>query len=172
MGRVVWRDDGHCFACGPRNPIGLHLHFETTASGCRTRFTASKEHQGYEGIVHGGIVATLLDEVVVQMLWAMNMPAVTARLEVRFLKPAPVGEELEVEASLLQAQGRILTAVATVRDGSGHELATGTATCLRVRATSERTAAREARSRGAEGPGGNGETVKSGDAARRDLTVE
>jgi uncharacterized protein (TIGR00369 family) len=152
MDPIAWRDDGHCFACGPKNPIGLHLRFEATRHGCRTRFTAGREHQGYEGVVHGGIVATLLDEVVIQMLWASGVPAVTAKLDVRFLKPVPVGEELEAQAVFLEKRGRVLKAEATLRSMEGTTLATAQATCLMVAATSERKQGAEGqKDRGAGG---------------------
>ncbi len=127
-----WTDDGHCFACGPRNPIGLHLVFEETDEGLRTTFLPDKRHQGYEGILHGGLVATLLDEVAVQMLWAKGVPAVTARFEVRFLRPARVGKEVVAEARLIDQSGKVFRAEASLRTADGELLAKGCGTYLRV----------------------------------------
>lgn len=172
---MVWRDNGHCFACGPKNPIGLHLRFEATSGGCRTRFVAGKEHQGYEGVVHGGIVSTLLDEVVVQALWAAGIPAVTAKLEVRFVQPVPVGEELEARAVLVERCGRAVKAEAALTAIDGSTLATARATCLSVSATSERRQGGArlrppgTRPRQAEEQGSKGETAQERNArgARR-----
>jgi uncharacterized protein (TIGR00369 family) len=132
---VDWQDDGHCFACGPRNPIGLHLRFEETDTGMKTRFVPDCCYQGYQGVVHGGVVATLLDEVAIQLLWAKGYTSVTARLEVRFLKPVPVGKEVVAEATLLARTGRAYRVNAVVKDADGDTLATATATCLKVKAT-------------------------------------
>lgn len=112
--------------------MGLHLVFEETDEGLRTKFLPDKRHQGYEGILHGGLVATLLDEVAVQMLWAKGVPAVTARLEVRFLKPAPVGKEVVAEARLIDQSGKVFKAEASLKEVDGELLATGCATYLRV----------------------------------------
>lgn len=141
-----WEEDGHCFACGPRNPIGLHLQFEETGTGMRTRFVPDNRYQGYRGVVHGGVVATLLDEVAIQLLWAMGCPSVTARLEVRFVKPVPVGKAVVAEATLLARTGRAYRVNAVVKDAEGDTLATATATCLKVKATAG--AARETPARG------------------------
>lgn len=54
---------GMCFACGEKNPIGLHLHFFETADGCLSFFTPSHEHQSYNDRMHGGLIMTLMDEV-------------------------------------------------------------------------------------------------------------
>ncbi len=70
MGALPLDDDAMCFCCGPKNPIGLKLEFETTAEGrMRTIWTPRKEHQGFKDIVHGGLVATVLDEVMVRLLY-------------------------------------------------------------------------------------------------------
>ncbi len=60
--------DHWCFACGRANPYGLHLDFEVARDRAMTRFTALREHTGYDGAVHGGIVSALLDET---MGWAI-----------------------------------------------------------------------------------------------------
>ncbi|HSQ59356.1 MAG TPA: PaaI family thioesterase, partial [Acidobacteriota bacterium] len=70
MSEIVLDDDAYCFCCGPENPIGLKLTFEETSEGrMRTLWTPRKEHQGFKDIVHGGLVATVLDEVMVRLLY-------------------------------------------------------------------------------------------------------
>ena len=93
-------DDGHCFVCGPKNPIGLKLDFIFDGTTLKTRFVPRKEHQGYTDIVHGGIIAALLDEVMVKLAIERGMPAVTARMDIRLKHALPVGEEVTVEAEI------------------------------------------------------------------------
>jgi uncharacterized protein (TIGR00369 family) len=83
-----------CFGCGTRNPIGLHLKFEEVEGKYVTTFTAGSEHQSYDGIVHGGIISTLLDEVMARYISEQGIKAVTARLDVRFRQATPIGQEL------------------------------------------------------------------------------
>ena len=85
-------DDGMCFACGPRNDIGLRLEFEAAGGDIVTRFLPQDRHQGFQGIVHGGILSTLLDEVMAHVLMRRGIRAVTARMEVQFKQIARVDE--------------------------------------------------------------------------------
>ncbi|MGB9663094.1 MAG: PaaI family thioesterase [Moorellaceae bacterium] len=84
-----------CFGCSRDNPLGLHLEFFLRDDGCvYTRFIPGIYHQGYPGILHGGLVTTILDELMANHLAKLGYRAVTARLEVRFRKPLPIGQEL------------------------------------------------------------------------------
>ena len=58
----IGQGEDYCFACGPKNPIGLHLEFQLADGKFRAHKALASEYQGYSGIVHGGIVTTLLDE--------------------------------------------------------------------------------------------------------------
>jgi len=90
--------DSWCFACGEENPIGLNLSFSETEGGVKAEFLPSREHQGYDGIIHGGIIATLLDESMVTLLNMQGIRAVTGRLNIRFKNPLKVGERVVVRA--------------------------------------------------------------------------
>mgnify|MGYP001583939697 CR=1 FL=1 len=105
-------DDGYCFVCGPKNPIGLKLDFHFDGKTIKTEFISKKEHQGYSNIVHGGIIATLLDEAMVKLAIAMNMPVVTASMEIRLRKAVNVGEKLIIEAAILSRTKKLLEAYA------------------------------------------------------------
>ncbi len=107
-------DDGFCFVCGPRNPIGLKLDFvfDGKAKTIKTEFTPRKEHQGYFNIVHGGIIATLLDEAMVKLAIALNMPSVTAQMDVRLRKALKVGEKITISAEILKETRKTLDAYA------------------------------------------------------------
>jgi uncharacterized protein (TIGR00369 family) len=121
-----------CFACSPDNPIGLRLVFEDESEICRTRFVPGVEHQGWIGRIHGGILATLLDEVMAQLLYRRAETAVTAELTVRFKRAAPVGRELLVEARQVGARGRLIEVEAEARFTDGTVVATARAKFLKV----------------------------------------
>ena len=82
-----------CFGCGAANPRGMHLHFETDEERQRIvgRFRLGAEYQGAHGFIHGGIIATVLDEVMSKVSRFSNVRAVTAELNVEYLKPVPCG---------------------------------------------------------------------------------
>ncbi len=105
-------DDGYCFVCGPKNPIGLKVDFHFNGKTIKTEFIPRKEHQGYLDIVHGGIISTLLDEVMGKLAIAMDMPAVTASMEIRLRKAVKVGEKITVEAKMLKITSKLLESYA------------------------------------------------------------
>ena len=99
---MKFTDDGYCFVCGPKNPIGLKLDFTFNGKTISTQFTPQKEHQGYMNIVHGGIISTLLDEVMVKLAIEMDMPAVTAHMDIRLRKAVNVGEKITFIAEMVR----------------------------------------------------------------------
>jgi uncharacterized protein (TIGR00369 family) len=105
-------DDGYCFVCGPKNPIGLKLDFRFNGKTIKTDFIPRKEHQGYLDIVHGGILSTLLDEAMVKLAIAMDMPAVTAQMDVRLRKALRVKERVTIEARMIKTTKKLLEASA------------------------------------------------------------
>src|SRR5690242_7927371 len=92
-----------CFVCGESNTHGLNLRFETDGSIVRTHFRPRKEHVGFQGVVHGGITSTILDEI---MVWACAVQtkqfAFCAELKVRFQSPLQPGTETIVTAELVE----------------------------------------------------------------------
>ncbi|HYR52322.1 MAG TPA: PaaI family thioesterase [Candidatus Dormibacteraeota bacterium] len=128
-------DDGMCFCCGQKNPIGLKLQFEMLPDGrMRTEWTPRREHQGFKDIVHGGLVATLMDEVMIRLLYALGIRAVTAELSTRLLRPMRAGKRYRFESRLLEDKGRVVTAEAEGFDAeSGELMATGSTKCMRLK---------------------------------------
>jgi len=124
--------DEMCFACGPRNPIGLKLKFDLKEGVCRTSFRSGSEHQGWNGYMHGGLISTILDEVMAQWLWKQGIKAMTAEMITRFIKPVPVGEELSAQASLVYKKKRLIELAAEVRLSGGEVAARAQAKFLRV----------------------------------------
>jgi uncharacterized protein (TIGR00369 family) len=120
-----------CFACGRDNPIGLRLKIEGDKKRVTTKFRPGREHEGWEGVVHGGILATLLDEVVAWICVKNGIDALTGRLEIRFRKPAKVGEELSAHAEITDSKGRAVKAKAQVVSAEKEVVAEAEALLLR-----------------------------------------
>jgi uncharacterized protein (TIGR00369 family) len=126
--------DNRCFGCGTDNPAGLCLQFEHGDDGTvRSRYIAPEHFQGYHGVVHGGILATLLDEVMAHaVMRAGGSNAATAQLEIRYRMPAMVGDPLRVEAAVLRVSGRRIQAEGRIVREDGQVVAEGQALFLQV----------------------------------------
>jgi uncharacterized protein (TIGR00369 family) len=96
-----------CFGCGADHPTGLHLQV-TVAEGVAVDavFRVSEAHQGAPGLAHGGVLASAADETLGFLNWLLRRPAVTARLEVDYLRPVPVGSDLHLRAECTAVAGR------------------------------------------------------------------
>jgi acyl-coenzyme A thioesterase PaaI-like protein len=98
----------NCFACGSLNTHGLHLELHTEGGRCWTDLTLSNAFEGWEGIAHGGVICTILDEV---MAWAVvdsDLWGVTARMSVEFKRPVPIGRPLRGEGRVIEARRRVV----------------------------------------------------------------
>ncbi len=124
---------GNCFVCGENNPNGLRLSFEINKERqtLKTTFVASPTFQGWDGIIHGGIISTLLDEAMAKLIYELGYQAVTASLEIKFKKPAPILEPLSVYGEITEVSKRLIKAKAYVAKEDGTILATGTSTFLK-----------------------------------------
>ncbi len=124
--------DDYCFGCGASNPEGLRLRFDVDEErrSAEATFKPRPEHQGYAGVTHGGIIATLLDEAMLKLCWELGIPAVTARLEVELKKPVPVGEELRVRGWIVRDRGRAVEAEAEITNSRGEVVAAGRSTAV------------------------------------------
>lgn len=92
----------HCLVCGNRNPWSLGLCFRTTDDGTvHAEFQAHPGLQGYDGILHGGVIASLLDSAMTHCLFNQGVKAVTADLHVRFLEPVSCESDLRIRATVL-----------------------------------------------------------------------
>lgn len=120
------RDATRCFVCGSENPIGLHLHFVPDGEGVRAEFTPGELHVGYEGLVHGGILAALIDDALANIWFTRGREAVTARIEVRFRREVAPGEPLTVTAVPTGRRHGMMTARAEIRTAGGDIVAEGT----------------------------------------------
>lgn len=120
MSKPLKDGDHMCFACSPRNPIGLKLEFEHEGDICRASFVPGPEHQGWNGVMHGGLVTTILDEVMAQWLWVRDLTTMTAEMTTRFVNPVPIGVKLTVESRMVADKRRLflMEANAMLPDGS------------------------------------------------------
>jgi len=121
---MPYESDHYCFACGAANPIGLHLRFTYADGTAEALFTAERAHQGYPGIMHGGLVATLLDEAMAHAAIAAHGAAVTGDLHVRMRgQGVPLGRPLRLQGRVTGGRGRLVLTAATLRDEEGRLLA-------------------------------------------------
>ena len=99
----------------------------------KTTFVPSPVFQGYDGVVHGGIISTLLDEAMAKLSYELGYNAVTGTLDIRFKNPAPVGQPLSVYGEIIEAGKRVIKAKARVEKEDGTILATATSMLIRQR---------------------------------------
>ena len=131
--------DHWCFACGRLNPAGMHLDFGVSRDRAEASYTALQRHEGYDGVIHGGVVTALLDEAMGWAIFHQGIWAVTARINVTFRHPARVGEELRVVGEVVRDRGRLLETHGMLARAADREvLAEADATFLRMPADSRR----------------------------------
>ena len=119
----------NCFACGELNEIGLHLKLNLEPGRCWTELEMPRRFEGWEGIVHGGILCTILDEVMAWALVSEDSWGVTARMSLEFRKPVTVGQAIRAEGWISESRRRIqMTSGRIVDATTGAELATAEAT--------------------------------------------
>ena len=119
----------NCFACGTLNTHGLQLQLHLGSARSWTVFDLDRRFEGWEGIAHGGILCTILDEVMAWALVAEDNWGVTARMSVDFRKPVPVGTPIRAEGWITRSRRRIVETAGHIVDAeSGAELATAVGT--------------------------------------------
>ncbi len=115
-GRRILLSPHNCFACGELNVHGLRLELHAGGNRCWTELSLDDRFEGWEGIAHGGIVTTILDEV---MAWALvdhDVWGVTARMSLEFKRPVPIGRPIRAEGRVLEVRRRLVTAEGVVVD--------------------------------------------------------
>ena len=96
-----------CFVCGPGNDRGLGVQFQLVDDVCRAEFVPNESYAGYDGVVHGGILFCLLDDVMANWLYLQGERCFTARAEVRYRQPLPIGTPVRLEGRLVRRKGRV-----------------------------------------------------------------
>lgn len=113
--------DGRCFCCGKENPHGLHLQVVRDGpTGVQTEFIAEKRYCGWSRYLHGGVISLIFDELLGWVSFYLGYDAVTARLEVRYRRPVPLGARLLFHGELSRQERGLLDieTVARLEDGS------------------------------------------------------
>ncbi len=116
-----------CFICGVQNPVGLHLHIYETAPGVvEAAYVAPEHFQGYPGVLHGGIVGAILDELSGRSLMGSNPVSprfmFTARLETKYRKNVPIGVPLRIVGKAGKSRAKAAEAWAGIYDSRTDEL--------------------------------------------------
>lgn len=97
-----------CFVCGDQNPHGLRIAFYSDNDEAVAAYVADGRYQGYKGIFHGGLVSTLLDEIMAKAVLARKRYCMTVEMTVRFRKAIPVGTPLRLVGRVTGDRGRLL----------------------------------------------------------------
>jgi acyl-coenzyme A thioesterase PaaI-like protein len=126
--------DNRCFGCGALNPEGLGMQFKPVAEGVsQAEYEVPERYQSWEGVVHGGMVALMLDEAVGWAAWHSGHPGVTGKLEVRYRLPLRVGERVSVVGRLTERRRALIRCTAEIhRIADGARVAEASATLMEV----------------------------------------
>jgi len=129
-----FRDDRVCFVCGEKNPVGLKLRIKTDGGrGESSAEVTFPEHlQGWAKIVHGGLVAAVLDEAMIYAAGAKGLKCVTGEITVRYIKPASTGVAYTLKGHFVEDKGRIVLAESVLLGGEGEEVAKATGKLFKV----------------------------------------
>jgi len=119
------KDDNRCFACGKSNPIGLKLDFETDGEQTVSHLNFDENFAGWEGIVHGGILSTVLDEIMVKSANNRGLTCVTAELNIRYKKPCHTGKEYKLKGKVVDIRKNIVITEGKILNMDGKIIASG-----------------------------------------------
>ena len=131
---MVHSAQNSCFGCGLANPAGLQMEFLVAEDGSVVCLAAVPDRfNGHPGYLHGGIIATLLDESMSKSVRAQGLTAMTRQLEVDYLRPVPSGEPIRMEGRLVRSDGRKHWAEARILNARGTPLAEGKGLFIEIR---------------------------------------
>ena len=131
---MLYKAQNTCFGCGPANPTGLHLKFFVHADGSVVcPVTVPERFEGLVGYLHGGVIATLLDEIMSKAVRARGLSGMTRHMEIEYLRPVPSKTPLRLEADLTHSEGRKHWVQGRVLNERGTVLARGKGLWVEVR---------------------------------------
>jgi uncharacterized protein (TIGR00369 family) len=133
---AVLKTEPHaCFGCGELNEAGLHLELHLEPGRCWAELEIPERFQGWEGVVHGGVLTTIMDEVMTWSLIERDSWGVTARLSMDFKQPVFVGRRVRALGRVVEDRRRVVTTAGSIVDpDTGIELVTAQATFVTVNA--------------------------------------
>jgi acyl-coenzyme A thioesterase PaaI-like protein len=124
-------DADNCFVCGRNNPIGLKIEFRLDSEVCRGDFRPNHDHVGFNGVTHGGILFSSLDDVMANWLFLRGVRATTARSEIRFHASHPPAALLRLEARMVKKKGSLVMMEGkAIRDDTDSIVATAQASFM------------------------------------------
>jgi uncharacterized protein (TIGR00369 family) len=131
-----FNDNGRCFVCGPGNPEGLRLEFRTDKdrgeAEAEVRFP--ERFQAWDGVVHGGLLATVLDEAMIKAAWGQGLRCVTGEITVRYTKPARTGVAYRLRGRVTgEKKDKMVFAESEILGADGESVARATGKLFRVR---------------------------------------
>ena len=113
----------HCFVCGEKNQTGLQVKFYSDGKVVTAEYLPTKGFSGYKDIFHGGVMAALLDEVMIKTLIAKEQVAVTTKLSLSYKRPAKLGERIILKGEIIQNRKKIVTTKGKAQNQKGELLA-------------------------------------------------
>jgi acyl-coenzyme A thioesterase PaaI-like protein len=128
----TFRDDRYCLCCGEKNPLGFKMTFRYEGERLLSETVIPKEFQGFADVVHGGVLGTLLDEVLVNLYWLKGLRCVTVEYTVRLKAPCPTGQKVFLSAEPAGSKKRVHYALAQARLEDGTLVAEATAKCMEI----------------------------------------
>ena len=101
-------DGDNCFVCGKANPLGLKLTFRLEDEVCRSEFTPAEDHCGFDGVTHGGIIYSALDDVMANWIYQKGIRAYTAKCDIRYKGSLPTGTTVDLAGRCVKNRGRLI----------------------------------------------------------------
>ncbi len=129
-----FRENRYCFVCGEDNPVGLKLKFrmDEEEGEAATDVTFEGRFQGWDKIVHGGLLATVLDEAMIYASRAKGLRCVTGEITVRYRTPVKTGVTLHIQGRFVEDKGRIVLAESEALDPGGVSVARASAKLFKI----------------------------------------
>lgn len=118
-------DDNYCFVCGNQNPVGLKLnfHYDENNDEMVSNTVFPRHFQGWHGVLHGGLISTVLDEIMIKAAAQKGLKCVTAELNIKFKKPALLKKEFTIKGKVNEIRKRIVFAEGVVKNADGTTIA-------------------------------------------------
>jgi acyl-coenzyme A thioesterase PaaI-like protein len=132
-GDEAFVDDHYCLCCGDQNSLGFKMKFRFEDEKLLSEVVVPKEYQGFSHVVHGGILGTLLDEIMVNCYWLKGVKAVTVEYQVRLKAPCPTDTRVLLSAWPLEEKRQLHYVAAEARLEDGTLVAEATAKCMKIK---------------------------------------
>lgn len=118
----MFKDDNHCFACGDLNPEGLHMQVTRDNGTAQAEVTLRQTHQGWQDIAHGGMVSTILDEIMAHAIVEREPQAATVEMKIRFSQKVPLEVPLFTKGWIVEQKRRLIITKSELRRKDNDQL--------------------------------------------------